>query len=401
MTTEPSAKKLATSQANGIGSGSTTGGGGNILMLKDLAFYSLFANFPANQYWHLLQELELVRARIPILVKEPLFQKGIKRLQLGECPSLTDEELRSITALKNLESLDVSYDDHLKSDRLFYINQLTNLKELRLSHCTKFAPGLNYLTNINLTVLEVSFCEIEDPIMFTIGRMTSLQYLNISCNRLTDEGTTQIANLINLKDLSLQMNPLITDNTLKSIASLRKLEHVNINFCKLITSAGIEELSIALRPVLRQLDMIGCDRALTDAKVRPLILLAEDSKVQARMIGMVLSRYNFDVQYATDGEKALEMFRENPKYDLILMDIVMPVMDGIQCVRHIREYEAIHNLKRTPIIIQTAGGDSQKASAEEAGCDAILPKPLDHSAIALAKQLMEERGKSVVHTSRV
>jgi PleD family two-component response regulator len=54
-------------------------------------------------------------------------------------------------------------------------------------------------------------------------------------------------------------------------------------------------------------------------KQRPLILLAEDSKVQARMISMVLNRYNFDVEVATNGEMALELFRANPKYDLILM----------------------------------------------------------------------------------
>ncbi len=54
-------------------------------------------------------------------------------------------------------------------------------------------------------------------------------------------------------------------------------------------------------------------------KTRPLILLAEDSKIQARMISMVLNRYNFDVEVATDGEMALEMFQASPKYDLILM----------------------------------------------------------------------------------
>jgi two-component system sensor histidine kinase BarA len=71
------------------------------------------------------------------------------------------------------------------------------------------------------------------------------------------------------------------------------------------------------------------------------------------MISMVFNRYNFDVEVATNGEMALEMYRENPKYDLILMDVLMPVMDGISCVKQIREYETQHGLKRTPIIIQT------------------------------------------------
>lgn len=65
---------------------------------------------------------------------------------------------------------------------------------------------------------------------------------------------------------------------------------------------------------------------MIQAKTRPLILLAEDSKVQARMISLVLNRYNFDVEIATDGEMALEMFRANPRYDLILMVRTQPVL---------------------------------------------------------------------------
>jgi CheY-like chemotaxis protein len=58
-------------------------------------------------------------------------------------------------------------------------------------------------------------------------------------------------------------------------------------------------------------------------KHRPLILLAEDSKVQARIITMILNRYNFDVEIATNGEIALQKFRTFPKFDLVLM-VVTP-----------------------------------------------------------------------------
>jgi len=355
---------------------------------------------PGRKYWHLLPEL--LRSRLPALFKDPFFQSGIRNLPLSECPSLTDDEVRAISTLKEWEEIDLSGDDHLKTDRLHYLNFLPNLKRLRLNHCVKFAPGLNYMNRVNLTILEIAFCEIEDPIMFTICGMTNLEILNVGCNRLSDEGGVLLEQLTNLKQLSLTMNPLITDKTLQALAQHKKLEMVNLNFCKLVTSKGIEQLSIALQGSLKQLDIVGCDRALTDAKTRPLILLAEDSKVQARMIGMVLQRYNFDVQVASDGGVALDMFRANPRFDLILMDVAMPVMDGIACMKQIREYEALHNLKRTPIIIQTADPrDSQKAVCVEAGCDEFLPKPLDKSAISLAKQLMEARGKTANHTSRV
>jgi len=107
------------------------------------------------------------------------------------------------------------------------------------------------------------------------------------------------------------------------------------------------------------------------------------------MITMVLNRYNFDVEVATNGEMALEMFKENPKYDLILMDVLMPVMDGISCVKQIREFESLNGLKRTPIIIQTADNrESQRSICLEAGCDEFLSKPLDKACISLAKELM-------------
>ncbi|PRP83572.1 hypothetical protein PROFUN_09121 [Planoprotostelium fungivorum] len=399
---EPAAKRPAT-QNNAVTNGNTEKPT-QTYTLKDWALYTVLRTMPGARYWHLLPEL--LRSRLPGLFKEPFFQYGIRTLNLAECPSLTDDEVRCVSTLKHLDDLDLSYDDHLNTYRLHYLNALPNLKTLRLNHCRQFAAGLMYMNSVNLTMLDIAFCEIEDPIMFTICRMTALENLNLGCNRLTDEGCVMLASLPNLKHLSLTMNPLITDKTLQALTPLKKLENLNLNFCKLVTSNGIEQLSIALSVAkggsLKQLDMVGCDRALTDAKVRPLILLAEDSKVQARMIGMVLQRYNFDVQVAADGEMALEMFRANPRYDLILMDVAMPVMDGISCMKQIREYEAQHNLKRTPIIIQTADPrDSQKAVCIEAGCDEFLPKPLDKSAISLAKQLMEAKGTPTNHTSRV
>jgi two-component system sensor histidine kinase BarA len=57
-----------------------------------------------------------------------------------------------------------------------------------------------------------------------------------------------------------------------------------------------------------------------------LILLAEDNKIQAKLISMVLHRYNFDIEVAPDGKIALDMFRSNPKYDLILMVTLIPCL---------------------------------------------------------------------------
>jgi len=256
--------------------------------------------------------------------------------------------------------------------------------------------GFCFLTDLKLSKLEIAFCEVSDPLMPFLQKINTLTHLNLMCNRLTDEGMSKCDNLKELVTLIASMNPLITDESLTTFAKLTKLQALNLNFCKLLTGEGIKALIDKPGCQIKKLDIVGCDKALTDTKSRPLILLAEDSKVQARMIGMVLNRYNFDVEVASNGEMALEMFRANPRYDLVLMDVVMPLMDGPTCVKQIREYESSKSLKRTPIIIQTADTrDSQRSTCLEAGCDEFLAKPLDKACISLAKELMEARQRNM------
>lgn len=103
---------------------------------------------------------------------------------------------------------------------------------------------------------------------------------------------------------------------------------------------------------------------------RPLILIAEDLDSNFLFLKIVLSK-NYDIVWAKDGEAAVKMFLEfNP--DLVLMDIKMPVMDGLKATRAIREISP-----SIPIIAQTANAfeaDHQKAKA--AGCFDVLTKPI-------------------------
>jgi len=366
--------------------------------LLDLCLFTVCKHLDGSAFINVLPEI--LRKRLGLLFKqEALFQENLRELNFSHCYSLVDDEVKPISHLHHLDKLNFSHCEQLTGIALSYAGQLHNLKTLIVNHCTKISLGFCFLSSLkHLSFLDASFCEIQDPVMPFLAEVTSLKTLNLMCNRLTDEGCAPLSRLSNLNVLSLSMNPLISDKTLEGLTGLKNLVSLNLNFCKLVTSNGIERLSAAIGPTLRQLDMIGCDRALTEVKQRPLILLAEDSKIQARMISMVLNRYNFDVEVAIDGEMALEMFQANPKYDLILMDVVMPVMDGIQCVKRIREYETSRpGMKRTPIIIQTADPrESQRTVCMEAGCDEFLPKPLDKMCISLAKQLMEERNKNVV-----
>jgi len=104
------------------------------------------------------------------------------------------------------------------------------------------------------------------------------------------------------------------------------------------------------------------------------ILIAEDNPQNMKVALMTLRPHGYTLLQATDGKEALETaVREKP--DLILMDIQLPKMSGLEITRKLREIPAFTH---TPIIAVTAyamKGDKEKAI--EAGCDAYLSKPIN------------------------
>ena len=101
------------------------------------------------------------------------------------------------------------------------------------------------------------------------------------------------------------------------------------------------------------------------------ILMAEDNTINQRVAKLILQRAGLTVDVVADGSEALEAHRANP-YDLILMDCQMPILDGFEACRHIREIE--HG---QPIIIAVTAnalvGERERCLA--AGMDDYLSKP--------------------------
>lgn len=105
------------------------------------------------------------------------------------------------------------------------------------------------------------------------------------------------------------------------------------------------------------------------------ILLAEDNPVNQKLAATVLEKEGHYVALAANGLEAIELFKTQV-FDIILMDIQMPEMDGIQATHHIRELEANQGT-RVPIIAVTAHamkGDEQKCL--DAGMDGYISKPI-------------------------
>jgi two-component system sensor histidine kinase/response regulator len=111
--------------------------------------------------------------------------------------------------------------------------------------------------------------------------------------------------------------------------------------------------------------------------IRPLrILLAEDSPDNRLLIAAYFKRLPYQVETAENGKIAVEKFTSG-RYDLVLMDIQMPVMDGYTAVRIIRAWEADHRLSATPILALTASTlDDDIRRAFDVGCNTHVAKPV-------------------------
>ena len=110
----------------------------------------------------------------------------------------------------------------------------------------------------------------------------------------------------------------------------------------------------------------------------PLILIIDDNPANLEIFEMRLAANNYEIITASDGQEGLAMAKERLP-DLILLDIMMPKMDGIEVCRHLR---AESSLPFMPIIIVTAKTDSKDVVAGlEAGADEYLTKPVNHAAL--------------------
>jgi adenylate cyclase len=108
---------------------------------------------------------------------------------------------------------------------------------------------------------------------------------------------------------------------------------------------------------------------------RDLILVVDDLPQNVRLLDAVLSPRGYEVVPAGSGEEALALLAERPP-DLVLLDILMPEMDGYEVCRRIRKDPATAFL---PVVMITASGDQQKLLAIDAGADDFVTKPFDQA----------------------
>lgn len=116
------------------------------------------------------------------------------------------------------------------------------------------------------------------------------------------------------------------------------------------------------------------------------VLLAEDSPDNALLIQTFLRDLPLSIEQVWDGHEAVSRFMDaagpgRRPFDLVLMDVQMPYLDGYDATRAIRNVEARLALRRVPVLILTAFGEEDRNHGVEAGADAFLVKPLQKSRV--------------------
>ncbi len=143
-------------------------------------------------------------------------------------------------------------------------------------------------------------------------------------------------------------------------------------------SPGAEtgEGAVAPEPAAPVPDEIEVEAIDQDAPVLT-ILAAEDNATNRLVLEAMISILGYDLDMVEDGRAALEAWSQRD-YDLVLMDIQMPVMDGMAATRAIRAAEAATGRRRTPIIAVSANAmEHQIRSYHDLGIDEVVPKPIE------------------------
>ncbi len=248
--------------------------------------------------------------------------------------------------------------------------------------------------------------EVNDMSAYTVGILNShidteyyinenletyIAYTGATIKRYTDDsllalkGTSQLPDILfvdhkfrqrddELKpflDLDTKIVVLSTGDQKKNLkrytSQIDKILYKPVNFTK------------TLRMLNEKEDSSETKENLTFKNVH--VLVAEDNKINQKLILNVLGRLGIEVTIANNGQEALEQ-RMKHEYDMIFMDIEMPVMGGMEATGQIISYERKNHKSHIPIVALTANalaGDREKYMS--AGMDSYLSKPIDLGAL--------------------
>ena len=185
-------------------------------------------------------------------------------------------------------------------------------------------------------------------------------------------------------DSILDMLPLINKDELIIVSKVTNNDSLN-NFSLpnervLYKPIGFNKFLSTLKYLSKIEDVEDEATTTVQAKYHGKALVVEDNLINQKLIVNILKGFGLDIDVADNGQEAVDKVKANSDYDLIFMDIQMPVMDGIEATKLIKEYQDENKLENTPIIALTANalkGDRERLLKE--GLDEYISKPIEMS----------------------
>src|ERR1700759_3103194 len=134
---------------------------------------------------------------------------------------------------------------------------------------------------------------------------------------------------------------------------------------------------------------------------RPLkVLVADDHPTNRAVIEIILDLVSAAAVSVENGDQAVSAFKTE-NFDVVLMDLQMPVMDGLTAIREIRKHEDATDRPRTPVLAVTANALSEHvAASKEAGADRHIAKPVTPEVLLAAISAELERARAAVDEVR-
>lgn len=135
-----------------------------------------------------------------------------------------------------------------------------------------------------------------------------------------------------------------------------------------------------------------------EATKNPRILLVEDNLINQKVVVLTLKHLGYNCDVASNGKEAFEMFKMN-SYDLIFMDIQMPVIDGLEATRLIRGFEKSLGIRNGALIIALTASESAEFGGKylEVGMDGFIEKPLRSDLLSkYIDQLFNSRKNEII-----
>jgi len=253
----------------------------------------------------------------------------------------------------------------------------------------RISPKLNH---INVAYVSIGNKKIVDKNLQSYVEYSGAMFNHYSYREVMDMGKAFLADIIFVEREAVknekEMQKLLTFNakvvllattetmncTVNTKEKISKIIYKPVNFSKTMKVLTLlEQNTLAINEKVIKVNSLKSNKVFAGLNA----LIAEDNIINQKLIKNILNNFDITVTLANNGKEAVELYKKNC-YDIIFMDIQMPIMTGVEATEEIIKYEKRNNIEHTPIVALTANvieKDRKKYLAS--GMDRYLKKPID------------------------